>query len=476
MVHTSRYFMTALVAAALGSAGCRPASDGAPALVDQASAQRTGQNQALTSTRKTAIVDAATRVAKSVVSISVLSRRRVVSQDPFDFFSFFVPQTTEQLVSGYGTGFVIRPNGVIITNQHVVDNADSITVSLPDGRDLKARLVGEDPTTDIAVLQVEADLPPAAIGTSTDLLIGEWVVALGNPYAYLLGNAEPTVTAGVVSATGRNVLPNNNQSGLYLDMIQTDAAINPGNSGGPLTNSMGEVIGVNSFIFSQSGGSIGLGFAIPIERAVRVADELVKNGSVRRAWTGLTVGDARTMRAWKAAGGVTVASVAPNGPAARAGLEEGMVLLEANGRRLRNYLDWEAVKLDLHVGDTVSLRAKRGATGATESRRIITGDLPSVTAARVSIIRGLELITVTPGVQAERSIRRDRGALIYRITDEVSRATGLLEGDVIFAIDRSEVRTAAQVASALESMGSQRMFRIWFDRGGASSYVDLSFR
>jgi S1-C subfamily serine protease len=153
-----------------------------------------------------------------------------------------------------------------------------------------------------------------------------------------------------------------------------------------------------------------------------------------------------------------------------------MVLVEANGRRLRNYLDWEAVKLDLHVGDSVSFRLKRGPTGGTETRRIVTGDLPSVTAAKVSIIRGLELITVTPGIQAERGLRRDRGALIYRIGDEVSRQTGLVEGDVILAIDRAEVRTAAQVASALESMGSQRMFRIWFDRGGSVSYVDLSFR
>ena len=475
MVRTSRYFVTPL-AGLLLAAGCTASPDGGSALVDQASAQRAAQNQALNASRRTAIVDAANRAAKSVVSISVLSRRRVVSQDPFDFFSFFVPQTTEQLVSGSGTGFVVRPNGVIITNQHVVDNADSITVSLPDGRDLKAKLVGEDPTTDIAVLQVDATLIPATIGRSADVLIGEWVVALGNPYAYLLGNSEPTVTAGVVSATGRNVLPNNNQSGQYLDMIQTDAAINPGNSGGPLTNSMGEVIGVNSFIFSQSGGSIGLGFAIPIERAIRVADELLKNGTVRRAWTGLTVGDARSMRDWKTAGGVAVTTVTPNGPAARAGLEDGLVLVEANGRRLRNYLDWEAVKLDLHVGDTVSLRVKRSATGATETRRIITGDLPSVTAARVSLIKGLELITVTAGIQAERGLRRDRGALIYRIAEEVSRGTGLLEGDVIFAIDRTEVRTAANVASALESMGARRLFRIWFDRGGASSYVDLSFR
>src|SRR4029450_1837556 len=144
-------------------------------------------------------------------------------------------------------------------------------------------------------------------GRSTDLMIGEWVIALGNPYAYLLGNAEPTVTVGRVSATGRNILPSGDQTGLYFDMIQTDAAINPGNSGGPLTNALGEVVGVNSSIFSSSGGSVGLGFAIPIERALRVADEIIRNGSVRRAWVGLHgagAGGGRTRERAVGAGGV----------------------------------------------------------------------------------------------------------------------------------------------------------------------------
>jgi serine protease Do len=235
-------------------------------------------------------------------------------------------------------------------------------------------------------------------------------------------------------------------------------------------------VGVNSFIFTSGGGSIGIGFAIPIERAIRVADEIVRNGSFRRAWTGLTVGDASRMRDWKRAGGVPIVEVSTDGPAAKAGIEPGAILTEANGRRLRNYLDWEAVKLDLHVGDTISVRFKRGASGASETRRIITGDLPSVAAAKVSVIRGLELITVTPSIQAERNLRRDQGALIYRITAEVSRQTGLVEGDVIFGINRSAVRTASDVAGLLDSMGSGRLFRIFFERAGVQSYIDLSFR
>jgi S1-C subfamily serine protease len=151
-----------------------------------------------------------------------------------------------------------------------------------------------------------------------------------------------------------------------------------------------------------------------------------------------------------------------------------MILTEANGRRLRNYLDWEAVKLDLHVGDSVTVRIKRG--NSTEVRRITTGDLPTVAAGKVSVIKGLELVTVTPGVQAERQVRSDKGALVYRITPEISRATGLREGDVIYGINRTRVSTAAQVASLLESMGSQQTFRIYFERDGQPNYADLAFR
>jgi serine protease Do len=437
----------------------------------QTSARVLETQNATDASRRTALVTAADRVSPAVVSINVTSRQQAAPRSPWDFF--FVPEGA-RVVQGYGTGFVVRSGGIIVTNQHVVANAERVVVTLPDGNDLPATVLGEDPLTDIAVLRVQRDnLPTVTVGKSTDLMIGEWVVALGNPYAYMLGNAEPTVTVGVVSATGRNILPGGDQTGLYLDMIQTDAAINPGNSGGPLTNALGEVVGVNSSIFSSSGGSVGLGFAIPIERAIRVADEIIKNGTVRRAWVGLEVEGVRAMREWKSQGGVVISSVAPGGPAARANLRPGDVLTEANGRRLRNYLDWEAVKLDLHVGDAVEVAVRSGS--GSVRRRVVTGDLPTVTAEKITVLQDLQLINVTPAIQAERNIRSDQGALIFRLSPQVSRATGLQAGDVILAVNRTPVRNASDVSSLLNVRAGQ-VIRIYVEREGQVTFTDLVFR
>jgi serine protease Do len=455
---------------ALPGVGCREAPS--RSFTTAANATQASPQAAITGSRRTAIVEAVSRVAPSVVSIHVQARRQV--EEP-SFFEFFLPQQREQVFEAFGTGFVIRADGHIITNQHVVADAQSATVSLGDGTDLSATVVGEDATTDIAVLKVERrGLAVATLGHSTDLMVGEWVVALGNPYTYLLGNAEPTVTAGVVSATGRNILPSRGQAGMYLDMIQTDAPINPGNSGGPLANALGQVIGVNSSIFGRTGESIGLGFAIPIERALRVADELIRNGTVRRAWTGLEVAGATNLREWKRSGGVQVSQVAPGGPAARAGIQDGAVLVEANGRPLRNFLDWEAVKLDLHVGDSVLIRERSGS--GTLTRRVITGDLPTVTAEKVNVLKGLELVTVTPAVRSERGIQAETGALVFRVTSQVANATGLAEGDVILGINRTRVSNAQQVADLLEAVRARDAFRIWFERNGQMAYTDLAFR
>jgi serine protease Do len=437
-----------------------------------AAAQTTPSNK-LAESRRTVIVDAVQRLGPSVVSISVTSRQRVTQRSMFDLF--FVPRRSERLVQGYGTGFVIRPDGVIITNHHVVADAETIVVTLPQGEEYQAELVGVDPVSDIAVLRIdEQELPTAPLGRSTDLLVGEWVVALGNPYGYLLGNTEPTVTAGVISGTGRNLLPSSGNEGLYLDMIQTDAAINPGNSGGPLVNANGEVVGVNSSIFTSSGGSIGLGFAIPIERAVRVAEEILANGTVRRPWTGLEVAGADAMRDWKRQGGVLVTAVAPGGPAAKAGIRGQTVLIEAKGRTLRNYLDWEAVKLGLHVGDSVTITYRD--SDDIRTRVLVTDDLPTVTAERVKVLEALELVTVTPGIQAERGLQSATGGLIIAISDEASESTGLHTGDVILRIGGVDIKSAPQVSDLFASFQPGQRFRLVLERDGNFLYSDLIFQ
>jgi len=413
--------------------------------------------------RRTAIVTAAARLAPAVVSVNVLRRERQLPQDPFDLF--FMPRGSEQVVEGYGSGFIVSPDGVVITNQHVTQGAEQIVVTTRDGRDLPAKILGEDPLTDIAVLKVEGSgLRTAPLGNSTDLLIGEWVVAVGNPFAYLLGNAEPTVTAGVVSAVGRNLLPSQGQSGIYVGMIQTDAPINPGNSGGPLANALGEVVGVNSSIFTSSGGSVGIGFAIPIERALRVADELRRFGKVRRAWVGLDVAGAEDLRGWKRVGGLRVTQVAAGGPAGRAGVVVGDVLVSARGRRLRTFLDWEAVMLDTGPGDTLTVSFRHG--GESKSARLAVTDFPTTLAEKVAVLGGMKVVTVTPAVRAERNIQSDHGALIYDLPDEMQEATGLQSGDVILQINRVRVSSADDLRRAFAATAGAGAVSVWFERSG----------
>lgn len=445
-----------------------------PAMVESVAAQRPARPEGdqVSASRRTAIVEASQRVSPAVVSITVTSRRQAAPQTPFDFF-FLPPSPREQ--QSFGTGFIIRSDGVILTNQHVVSGAEKIIVTLFDGTDVPANLVGEDAVTDIAVVRVERkSLPVVTTGRSTDLMIGEWVVALGNPFAYLLGNAEPTVTAGVVSAVHRNILPGRDQSGLYLDMIQTDAAINQGNSGGPLANALGEVIGVNSSILSSSGGSIGLGFAIPIERALRVAEELLAHGAVRRAWTGIDVAGPENLAEWKSQGGALISNVVPQGPGDAAGLRRGDVLTRANDRALRNYLDWEAVKLDLQVGDPVKLTVRRD-----DRERGVTlksGDLPTTAAMKVTVLKDLELVTLTAQVRAERNVQSDQGALIFSISKTLSQATGLLQGDVIVGMNRKRITSADEVREVIEGLRSRQQLRVFLERGGQIVYTDLELR
>jgi serine protease Do len=427
--------------------------------------------------RRTAIVRAANRVAAGVATISVISSRTVQSRSIFDFMR---PQTRR--AASYGSGFVIDGDeGILLTNEHVVRGAERVQVTLPDGSDYAAEVVGADALTDVAVLRVEADtpLPEVPLGTSEGLYIGEWVVAIGNPFGNLIANSEPSVTTGVVSATGRHIIPNGGDQSLQLGMIQTDAAINPGNSGGPLVNVLGQVIGVNTAIFSRSGGSEGLGFAIPVDRALRVAEDLLEFGEVRRAWLGLDVepADADIFGRTR---GIIVSRVVGGSPAAEAGLVAGRRILSVDGTAVFVPLDWENATLDVRPGDELVVQVE----GQDLPIRIRGGTLPSMSAERVEALEDLEMITVTPAIRSERDIRSEAGALVTGISPELSQGLGLREGDVLTGLATARIgvvtiTSAEQAAELLREVRRDdrgRRIQLRYERNGGITTTSFAWR
>lgn len=421
--------------------------------------------------RRTAIVQASERVAPAVVTINTVRTQRVRPSSVWE--SFFLPPNAARQVSGLGSGFVIDGDrGLVVTNDHVVQGAERLLATFPDGRSFEATVVGTDPVTDVAVIRIDSDepLPEAPLGTSEALYIGEWVVAIGNPFGYLLSNPEPTVTAGVVSAVGRHIVPSNGDDGFYLGMIQTDASINPGNSGGPLVNALGQVIGVNSSIFSRSGGSEGLGFAIPIDRALHVAGDLIDHGEVRRAWLGVDVEPAEADD-WGRSRGVMVSQVAGGSPAQDAGLVAGRRVLSANGRRLAAPLDWEDVIIDLRPGDALTLEVEGGAAPV----RIRAEDLPSLTAERVIVLEQLEMINVTPQIRAERELASEAGALVVSAAPAIASQIGLQPGDVLVQINNVRVNSADEAARYFQQLRPGRV-RLGVERRGGYIFIDFIWR
>ena len=417
--------------------------------------------------RETAVVRAAERVSPTVVAVHVLRTQQVRTRDPFwdDFFPFgsfgsFGGGTTSRLVPSLGSGFVVDTEGIVLTNDHVVRGAEQILVTFPDGRDAEATLIGTDETTDVAVLRVQEDgLTTVPLGRASDLRIGEWVIALGNPFGSMLSNPEPTVTVGVVSAVGRHIVPAREERGIYLSMIQTDAAINPGNSGGPLVNALGEVIGMNASIFSRSGGSEGMGFAIPIERVLRVADDLIEYGEVRRAWLGVEV-EPEEADAFGRTRGVLVSRTSADSPAYRAGIGAGDRLIAIEGRRMVTPLDFEAALLDLRAGETVLLSVD----GRPDEIRLTAEEPPSLRAERVTVFEDLELVTLTGPIRSERGIESAEGALVTGISSELRRILNLQEGDVIVQLNNRGIRGAEDLSRVLDQIPAGSRVRIYFER------------
>ncbi len=335
-----------------------------PAVSDQIAAVRSG-----------AIVQATRRVSPAVVSITAL-RTQLVRDNQWLIHQwmnrYFRSRRTpklyrEQKYSISGSGVIVNPDGYIVTNEHVISDADEIIVTISDGTEMRAAIIGSAPEFDLALLKIEAlDLPYAIVGDSDSLMIGEWVIAIGSPFGYLLNDTQPTVTVGVISALGRDVKSDPETSeAVFKNMIQTDAAINPGNSGGPLVSSGGEVIGINTFIFSTGDGSnLGMGFAIPINAAKMVIAEITKYGYVRSVWTGLEVRQVTQEMAERlnlaVTTGLFVERIVAGSPAEKAGMKTGDVIIEVNGAKITDTDQANRKIFGLRVGETLNMRLLRG--------------------------------------------------------------------------------------------------------------------
>lgn len=334
--------------------------------------------------RKNAIVRATQTVSPCVVGIVVTQIQMVRTPYYFgDFLDlFFAPELAPRYkeVENMGSGFIIDEDGLIITNFHVVQGAQKLYVNLPNGNEVEGKIVGVDSLTDLALIKIErSKCPTVKLGHSTDLMIGEWAIAIGNPFGFFIKDSHPTVTVGVISALDRNFSPSQGDRVFYQGMIQTDAAINPGNSGGPLVNALGEVIGINTFIYTGSSnnrGSIGIGFAIPIDRAKRVVQELRTYGHRRKVCTGVSVQQLNRAIAlqlgYNNLDGVVVTGVRQGSPGEKAGLKAGDIIVGMGKRYIRAPEDIEGFFLDYFVGDVVRIRYVR--SGKNKSTNLILAE------------------------------------------------------------------------------------------------------
>jgi serine protease Do len=410
--------------------------------------------------------DLAERLLPTVVNIATTQTVETRRGEEFEeFFKEFFerrggepPPQQRRRASSLGSGFIIDPSGYIVTNHHVIKDADEITVRLHDDALLEAELIGSDEKMDLALLKVESDtpLPAATWGRSEATRIGDWVVAIGNPFG--LGG---TVTAGIVSARQRDI-----NAGPYDEFIQTDAAINRGNSGGPMFNLDGEVVGVNTAIFSPSGGSIGIGFAIPSDRAKKIVLQLREFGEVRRGWLGVRIQSvteelAEGLRLDKPRGAL-VASVTEGGPAEKAGIAQGDVILEFNGREVSEMRKLPLMVAETPIGQEVQVVVWR--KGEEQRVTVVLGELdeeqialatpgpaPGDDTGKVPDL-GLELGTITPELRERYGLaEKTDGVVITEVDSEGSAAEkGLKAGDVIVEVDQEEVSSPAQVAERVK--------------------------
>lgn len=428
------------------------------------------------------IAESATPSVVTIFTEKTINRRFISPFDlfgsPFDDF-FDIPRGRGQgngrkeILRGLGSGVIVSRDGYILTNNHVVDKADTIYIRTYDNRRVEAKVIGTDPKTDIAVIKAEAkNLKPIAIGDSDVLRVGEWVIAIGSP---LGENLARTVTQGIVSAKGRaNV-------GLadYEDFIQTDAAINPGNSGGPLVNISGELVGINTAIASRTGGFQGIGFAVPSNMAQQIMQSLIKTGKVTRGWLGVTIQNvdeniAKGLKLEKAEG-VLVGTVVENSPAKVGGLKTGDVILEIDGKKIRDTVELRNTIAGTLPGTTVRLTVWRD--GTIKKLSVKLDEIPDHPVAseqqqEMDELLGFSAAPLSSDLAAKYRLKADADKVVITDVDPSGNAyrAGLRNGDVIKAVNRKSITSYQQFLSIVGKMKQGELLFLLIERGGSNVY------
>jgi len=396
--------------------------------------------------------------------------REFFGDEFFDRFFGQIPRKDYKLRS-LGSGFIIDKDGYIITNNHVIEGADEIKVRLSDKEEFDAKIVGKDAKTDLALIKIEPSegLPVAKLGDSDELKVGEWVMAIGNPFGL-----DKTVTVGIVSAKWRKI-----GAGPYEDFIQTDAAINQGNSGGPLFNTRGEVVGVNTAIFSTSGGNIGIGFAIPINLARNVVKQLKERGRVVRGWLGVIVQTVTPELAdsfgLKERKGALVADVEEDGPADKAGIKKGDIILNFDGKEINEMSELPITVAQTPVGKRVEVIILRN--GKTITKKVKIGELKEDETyaffdegARKEI--GMEVSEITQELARKYRVSETRGVLVtYVESNSPADLAGIREGDVIIEVNRETVENLDEYYKAIKKAEDDDKILFWIKRGRSSLFV-----
>ncbi|MFL9924154.1 DegQ family serine endoprotease [Herbaspirillum lusitanum] len=422
------------------------------------------------------------RAGPAVVNISVTGKAQRVadnsndddgdSDDPFaQFFKRFGPQLqmprSPQIMHGLGSGFIISPDGLILTNAHVVDGAAEVTVKLTDRREFKAKVLGVDKQSDIAVIRIDAkDLPIVQIGNPSQVKVGEPVLAIGSPYGF-----DNTATAGIVSAKSRS-LPDDN----YVPFIQTDVAVNPGNSGGPLFNLQGQVIGINSQIYSQTGGFQGLSFSIPIDVAMKVEQQLVQHGKVTRGRLGVSVQDLNQALAesfgLKKSQGALISSVEKDSPAEKAGLQAGDVILSFNGSAIDHSVDLPTLVADAAPGSTQKIEVMRA--GKVRSMNVTVGEMKLAKNDKTkdkAEQQGRLGLAVRPLQKDEQQQLGTKSGLLVEDVSGPAAVAGIQSGDVILALNGTTVSSVPQLRKLVSEAGKNVALLV--ERGDEKIFVPV---